>query len=244
MTTCRDEILDAAQFFLQRNDGTFTPAEMVAEMRSRGSNYAESTIRTHVTSVMCKDAPVNHLTSYDDLDRVGFAQYRLNGELPQSFTARDAPPAVVEQVLESSPAGSSKVQREAESVVLGALATQLGIELRPERLVLPNGSYVEVDGVSHTPPVLVEVWAHQGAPKVAQRHKVLADGLKLQYASDVLGGGHRKVLCLCDPAAAAPFLGRSWYAGALAHSNIEIEVVEISDELRQRIVAAQMRQYR
>lgn len=95
-----------------------------------------------------------------------------------------------------------------------------------------------------TPPVLVEVWAYQGQPKSAQRNKVLSDALKLQFVGDVLDGDYRLVLCLTDAAAAAPFVGRSWFADALQHAGIDVEVVAIPDDLKASIRAAQSRQYR
>ena len=43
----------------------------------RPSGYAESTIRTHVTSRMCGNAPDNHAVTYDDLVRIDAGRYRL-----------------------------------------------------------------------------------------------------------------------------------------------------------------------
>jgi hypothetical protein len=60
-------------------DGKFTLADVIAEMRARGSRYAESTIRTHVTSRMCANAPNHHAVVYRDfwcIDR-GSGRYRL-----------------------------------------------------------------------------------------------------------------------------------------------------------------------
>jgi len=151
---------------------------------------------------------------------------------------------VEEERLPEVPAGDSSVQRQAETAALELVSRQLGMQLVPERLRLANGSYVDVDGVSHDPPVLVEVWAHQGPPKAAQRHKVLADALKLTYAVELLQGGYRRVLCFTDDDAAKPFRGRSWYAAALRHQRIEIEVVALSNDWRRRILDAQARQYR
>lgn len=74
----RAQILEAVQDIMIRSGGsTFTPAEVVAEMARRGSNYAESTIRTMITGHMCSNAPDNAGTTYDDLERVDRGQYRL-----------------------------------------------------------------------------------------------------------------------------------------------------------------------
>ena len=54
----------------------FGLSEIVQEVLSM-SNFAESTIRTHVTSLMCVQAPKNHGTRYADLDRVDRGKYRI-----------------------------------------------------------------------------------------------------------------------------------------------------------------------
>lgn len=76
--TCRDEILAAVrQLAIRTSRDAFSPAEIVKEVRLQGSGYKESTIRTHVTSRMCADAPDHHAVVYDDLERVGRGLYRL-----------------------------------------------------------------------------------------------------------------------------------------------------------------------
>lgn len=73
--TARDEILEAIPAVV-RSDGTFTLESILQELRRRGSEYAESTIRTHVVSRMCANSPENHAVSYDDLERVETGVYR------------------------------------------------------------------------------------------------------------------------------------------------------------------------
>lgn len=149
------------------------------------------------------------------------------------------------QPLTEVPAGDSKVQRDAEAVLLAALSASIGVPLAPARIHLPDGTYVEADGVSEDPPVLVEAWAHQGPPKSAQRNKVLADALKLVHVAAALERGHRKILCFSDEAAAKPFQSkRSWYAGALRTLDVQVHVIDLPAEWRDRILQAQKRQYR
>ncbi|MGW4215113.1 DUF7669 domain-containing protein [Lentzea sp. NPDC004789] len=74
----REEILEAAKILAaQSPDGTFTLTEIIDEVRRRGSRYAVGTVRTHVTSRMCVNAPDHHATVYPDLERVGPGRYRL-----------------------------------------------------------------------------------------------------------------------------------------------------------------------
>ncbi|MEV4515164.1 hypothetical protein AB0K00_40170 [Dactylosporangium sp. NPDC049525] len=76
--TARDEILLAVADILRRSGrAEFDLSDVLAEMRQRGSRYAESTIRTHVVSRMCANAPDHHATTFDDFENVGRGRYRL-----------------------------------------------------------------------------------------------------------------------------------------------------------------------
>jgi len=76
--TARNEILEAARLLSGRlGSGAFTVQQVVDELRRRGSRYAESTIRAHVTSRMCVDAPDHHAKVYNDLVRVEPGRYQL-----------------------------------------------------------------------------------------------------------------------------------------------------------------------
>ncbi len=46
------------------------------ECRLLGSGYAESTIRTMVSSHLCSNAPDHAAVTYDDFERVGRGLYR------------------------------------------------------------------------------------------------------------------------------------------------------------------------
>jgi hypothetical protein len=144
------------------------------------------------------------------------------------------------------PAGDSNEQRGAERVMLDLLGAQLGRELNPATITVPSGERVEVDGADASRTVLAECWAHQGPPKSAQRHKVLADAFKLAWIATTLYPRPQLILCLSDPQAATPFIpgGRSWAARALQDHSIAVSVVDLPDDLRQRLLEAQHRQYR
>lgn len=149
------------------------------------------------------------------------------------------------EIRASLHAGDSSEQRAAEVFVLTQLASDLGVTFEPGQRSMPDGTRVELDAICLNPPMLIEVWAHQGRPKSAQKHKVMTDALKLVWAEAVLfPGGARKVLALADDSAAGHFLGTSWMAAALLHLDIEVRVVQLSEEVRDRIRRAQVRQYR
>jgi hypothetical protein len=154
--------------------------------------------------------------------------------------------AVVDQSGHLAPPGNSAEQRATERVMLDLLGADLGLTLNPTRITAPTGERVEVDGADADRIVIVECWAHQGAPKAAQRHKVLSDAFKLNWIGTVLDPRPRCIRCLSDPDAAAPFLptARTWAARALHDLGIQVIVVTLPDTIRNAILDAQHRQYR
>ncbi len=160
--------------------------------------------------------------------------------------ARAARLAIDRTVGHERPAGSSFEQREAERVMLDLLGQRIGRPLEPARITLTSGTRVEIDGADEERSVLVECWAHQGPPKGGQRHKVLADALKLTWIASTLYPRPELVLCMSDPLASAPFqpTSTSWAARALQDLGIQIELIELPVETRIAVTAAQARQYR
>jgi hypothetical protein len=78
--TAREQILSAIGRIAMGPMDTFTVPDVLIELRSRGSDLAEGTIRTHITSRMCGDSPDHHGTTYDDLERVDRGVYRLRAK--------------------------------------------------------------------------------------------------------------------------------------------------------------------
>lgn len=142
------------------------------------------------------------------------------------------------------PAGDSTEQRQAERAILDALGERLGLVLNPRRLERPGGIRVEVDGADDDLTVLVECWAHQGPAKVAQKHKLVNDAVKLHWIGSTLTPVPRRILCVTDAAAVRHLRRRSWQAQAIRELGVEIEVVELPEPLRATVVAAQARQFR
>jgi hypothetical protein len=77
--TARDEI-KAAALAVCSPDRIVRLADIVAEMKRRGTLHEESTIRTHVTSRLCANAADHHDVTYSDFEHVGLrggGLYRL-----------------------------------------------------------------------------------------------------------------------------------------------------------------------
>jgi sulfur relay (sulfurtransferase) complex TusBCD TusD component (DsrE family) len=80
--TCRDEILAAIHGLLQHSEtDVFSVSDIVNEMRARGTSYQESTIRKHVTSRMCGNAPDHRGVVYSDLRRLDRGLYKLSPQM-------------------------------------------------------------------------------------------------------------------------------------------------------------------
>lgn len=106
--TCREEVLAAFEALHTRTGFVdFAPAEVLAEMRARGSGYQTTTIRTHVTAHMVED---------QSLIRSGRGRYRLARH-------RDRP-----DMQPPSEAGSGEAGRIAEDTVKAALKAHLESE--------------------------------------------------------------------------------------------------------------------
>ncbi len=146
-------------------------------------------------------------------------------------------PGTVEVVGHPS---DSPEQRAVESLILAGLAPEYG-PLAPMTLRLPGGARVDVDGVAPDRSVFVEAFAHQGRMKGSQPKKVAQDALKLITIRREQPEA-RVVLAFADEVAARSVLGKGWLAEALQTWAVEVRVVQLDDETRERIVAAQLRQ--
>jgi hypothetical protein len=140
--------------------------------------------------------------------------------------------------------GDSLEQREAETAMVNLLAEQIGLDLKPERIKLPEGGWLQVDGFSQDPRVACEAWAHHGEAKSALKDKVAKDIFKLVFVRELMQADTRLILLFSDEAATKFLRGRSWRAQAMRSLGVEIEVVDVPVEVRNRIIAAQKRQYR
>lgn len=77
-TTARDEILAAVKSIVsERETKQFSVGEVLEYMKNDGTSYKESTIKTHITSKCCSNAPNHHTSVFNDYERIGKGVYRL-----------------------------------------------------------------------------------------------------------------------------------------------------------------------
>jgi hypothetical protein len=137
---------------------------------------------------------------------------------------------------------NSVVQQDVETELLHILARKLGHGLEPHNIKLNEKSSIQIDGFSANGRILCEVYSHVGKLRGGQPDKIASDILKLNLAAGRKGGKWRKILLFADQEACKELRGSSWLAEACRDSQVEIEVAEISQQVKQKIEAAQKRQ--
>jgi hypothetical protein len=76
--TCHEEVLSTAKAVtVAKGRNEFSPQEIIEHIKAAGSPYAESTIRTHIVSRCCLNAPDHHPVVYGYFKRVGPGTYRI-----------------------------------------------------------------------------------------------------------------------------------------------------------------------
>jgi hypothetical protein len=79
-TTCRDEILSVVRHIIQvKGSNEFKVSEVIENMRKQKATYSESTIRTHIVSKCCVNAPRHHAIVFNDFERIGRGLYKFLG---------------------------------------------------------------------------------------------------------------------------------------------------------------------
>jgi hypothetical protein len=77
-TDCRNEILRAAKTLLLEGRGEFKVEDIISQMKHNTQyEYTDGTIRTHISSKMCANAPNNHAATYNDLLKTERGTYKL-----------------------------------------------------------------------------------------------------------------------------------------------------------------------
>lgn len=125
--------------------------------------------------------------------------------------------------------------------MLNSLQKKLGLCFKPES-VLPIDVGVKPDAIDPINKVVVEVYARVGGVKGAQLHKIKGDILKLALIEKKLGLDWRKIMCFASNEAAKYVQGKSWVAEAAREFGVEIHVVQLSEEQKNKVISAQKRQ--
>ncbi len=103
-----EEVLKVANEIASgRNDWTFGVAEAVRQLR----HLNESSVRTHVVSRCCINAPKNHLHKWDYFRRVGRGRYQILPAHRKTNAARTVPPKTAQRAQRSKASTSGSTSR-------------------------------------------------------------------------------------------------------------------------------------
>lgn len=137
-----------------------------------------------------------------------------------------------------TPPDGPDIQRLAASMILAGAAEQLEVALEPRTMALPGGATVDVDGVDAGQSVFVELFLRQGRLKGPQLDKVARDALKLVTLARTYTAA-RLAIAFADETAAASVTGPSWLSESLRIWGVQVLVVELADDVRDALRAAQ-----
>jgi hypothetical protein len=156
-------------------------------------------------------------------------------------------PTITGSVLKRA-ASRSDAQQRAEQTMITEFTNEIGKPLAPKILTIDKAQ-VSLDGYHEDDRgvTLVEVWAHLGAAKGAQPHKVRSDMLKLAFVA-----AHLKRSCpdlkvdayliFADHLAAKVIEGKSWAARAADAFGIKTRFVPLPEDEVEALSKAQKKQ--
>ncbi|MCS5521797.1 hypothetical protein NY551_03495 [Curtobacterium flaccumfaciens pv. oortii] len=133
----------------------------------------------------------------------------------------------------------SLAQRDAEPLIIAAVAAYVGVPLAPARITFEDGVRVEIDGASEDRAVLVEAYAHTGVLRGGQPKKLATDAFKLTWAGRKLGSTRLIIAVIEEEVEQYLLRPKAWLTAALRDSAVEIVRVSISDDARARVADAQ-----
>jgi len=136
----------------------------------------------------------------------------------------------------------SKEQRESEKIILEIINESEKLKLKPTKLIIDGISF-NLDGYSERPSVLCEIYSHIGRLKPAQKYKVANDILKMLLIEKMKKKVFRKILVFADEKASKNYFeGDSRTSRFIKYFNIDMLLVDLPDEIRDKIIEAQKRQ--
>lgn len=136
-------------------------------------------------------------------------------------------------------------QCEAEDYIFPLVEKLLSVKLEKNRQILLADNaftYIQPDFYSEEHCIVGEIFAHIGKPKKAQYNKISNDVLKMLLLEKVHNKSYRKIIVICDEIEEKALKGKSVLAESIRQFGIEIVRIDISEELREKLIAAQERQ--
>jgi hypothetical protein len=215
----------------------FSPAQLIAEARSMGSTYPDSTLRTFIIGPMCANSPDHHAVQYGDLERVGRGLYRLIGtEAVGPAWAPPNPEALVDAAVEILQAAHEDEwfwEGNVQAAVVSHLASR-GWRIRRVANTAASEHGVDIEADRGGERLVIEVKGYPGStyargarkgdpkttPAAAQARAYFSNALLSGLLMRAETGETRTVLAFPD-VATYTHLGKR-VAGPLATAGIEL----------------------
>lgn len=186
----RSEILAAIdQVVAGRVDQSFTAAEVINAMRRGATRYTDQTIRTHIASRMCSNAPDHHAVVYQDLIRTERGRYRL------ASTGGTPSPAATPAAEVQVGGGRTATKTYAPAPPLDPAQLSLVVEALTSRSLTETVAATEVSLVGLTKDE-VELALHGGVLSAPSAAAAMAVRESLGRINDLI---HASVICAVLP---------------------------------------------
>ena len=100
-------------------------------------------------------------------------------------------------------------------------------------------TYMQPDFYSEEFSIVGEIFAHIGKPKKAQDNKISNDILKMLLLDKISGKQYRKIIAVCDKKEMKKLMGQSVLAESIRQFGVEVILVELDEDMRNKILKAQ-----
>lgn len=139
---------------------------------------------------------------------------------------------------------SSVEQQEAEKSIRGEISALLKVPVEwNKKIAISEGVSIEPDVYSDA-GIIGEIYAHIGQLKSGQQKKISQDILKMLLLEKVRDQTFDKYIFVIDEEVEEYLKGKSFIAKSVEQFEIRVHRVDISEEMRCNVLAAQKRQYR
>ena len=137
---------------------------------------------------------------------------------------------------------SSHIQIQAEEMMFSKIEHLFEIKFeKNKKIYLADNTYtyMQPDFYSEEFSIVGEIFAHIGKPKKAQDNKISNEILKMLLLDKNSGKQYRKIIAVCDKKEMKKLMGQSVLAESIRQFGVEVILVELDEDMRNKILKAQ-----
>lgn len=144
--------------------------------------------------------------------------------------------------MTNSQNSNSTEQQMAERILFEKVSQWLNQDIKANEKIPIGATFMQPDFYSRENAIIGEIFSHIGKPKKAQDNKIANDILKMLLLEKLEHKTYRKIIVVCDEEERMHLEGSSVLSECIYQFGIEIKLIEIDDDLRNMLIAAQKRQ--